>query len=336
MNSPLLSWPGAIAAPDDALDAGVAWHFGDPFVEQRTGERTAIVVDRSNRDVIAVPGEDRLSWLHSLTSQHFLQLTEGQSTESLILDSNGRVERHFGVTHSQDTIWLDTEPGEGAALLAYLEKMRFWSKVEPAVADLGVLSVVGPQAPRVEGGIQRETSYGYDLLVPRSELVDYWKKLLDAGAKPAGSWAFEALRVGALRPRLGVDTDERTIPHEMRWIPSAVHLDKGCYRGQETVARVHNLGKPPRKLVLLHLDGSSEILPEPGEEITLDGRAVGRVGTAVRHHELGTVALALVKRNTSVDAKLNIGDIAAAIDPDSEPEDTGPQAGRQAIERLRG
>ncbi len=80
------------------------------------------------------------------------------------------------------------------------------------------------------------------------------------GRAPAGFDAYEALRVEARRPRFGVDTDHRTIPNELQWLRTAVHLDKGCYRGQETVARVHNLGRPPRRLVLLHLDGVSEVL----------------------------------------------------------------------------
>ena len=91
----------------------------------------------------------------------------------------------------------------------------------------------------------------------------------------------------ARRPRLGVDSDHRTIPNELEWLRTAVHLDKGCYRGQETVARVHNLGRPPRRLVLLHLDGVSEVLAEPGTPVLAGTREVGRVGSVVRHYELG-------------------------------------------------
>src|SRR5205085_9721513 len=119
-----------------------------------------------------------------------------------------------------------------------------------------------------------------DLLVPRAELRARADALLGAGAVPAGLDAFEALRVEARRPRLGVDTDHRTIPNELEWLNTAVHLDKGCYRGQETVARVHNLGRPPRRLVLLHLDGVSEELPAPGTPVQAGARDVGRVGTA--------------------------------------------------------
>jgi len=140
------------------------------------------------------------------------------------------------------------------------------------------------------------------------------ERLTRAGAEPTGIWAFEALRVEARRPRLRNETDHRTIPHEVGWLDSAVHLNKGCYRGQETVARVHNLGRPPRRLVLLHLDGSAETLPATGDPVQLDGRQVGFITTAVRHHELGTVALALLKRNTPDDAALHVGDVAAAID----------------------
>jgi folate-binding protein YgfZ len=178
-----------------------------------------------------------------------------------------------------------------------------------------------------------------DLAVPRAELTDWWRRLTDAGARAAGSWTFDALRVESLRPRLGVDTDERTIPHEVGWIGSAAHVAKGCYRGQETVAKVHNIGRPPRNLLLLHLDGSPEITPEAGDPVLLDGRTVGRVGTVIQHHELGPIALALIKRSTPVDAALLAGSeenqVQAAIDPDSVPPE-GPAPGRAAAANLRG
>ena len=105
-------------------------------------------------------------------------------------------------------------------------------------------------------------------------------------------------------PRFGLDTDHRTIPHEVGWIGTAVHLDKGCYRGQETVARVHNLGRPPRRLVLLHLDGTEGPAARARATWSLDEKAVGSSASAARHYELGPIALALVKRNVPVDATL--------------------------------
>jgi hypothetical protein len=146
-----------------------------------------------------------------------------------------------------------------------------------------------------------------ELLVPRAALAD-----AVATTPLAGTWAAEALRVAAWRPRLGFESDHRTIPHEVDWLRTAVHLQKGCYRGQETVARVHNLGRPPRRLVFLHLDGSEHRLPTHGAAVVHGERQVGFVTTAARHHELGPVALALVKRSTPVDAVLTVDGLAAA------------------------
>lgn len=347
------------------MDEGVAWHYGDPFTEQRAAANSLALVDRSHRSVIKVPGADRLTWLHSLTSQHLEKLPDGASAESLLLDMNGRVEEHFVLTDRDGVAWLDTERSHGASLLRFLTKMVFWSKVEPAAADdeLAVLTVLGPQldspalaalipvpardydtSPLPGGGFVRRMPWpgagSLDLLAPRAQLATWWQAL-SAVAAPAGIWAYEALRVESLRPRLSVDTDERTIPHEASWIggpeeAGAVHLAKGCYRGQETVARVHNLGKPPRHLVLLHLDGSAEGRPETGDDVTAAGRTVGRVGTVVEHHMLGPIALALVKRTIAPETELVAGPCAAAIDPDSVPRHDEIQAGRAAVDRLRG
>ena len=345
-------------------DAAVPAHRGDFLAEQRAMTRTAAVVDRSHRGVLAVPGDDRLSWLHLLLTQHVTELPDGAGTEALVLDLNGRVLHHAVLAHVHQAVWLDTEPGDAPVLLDYLEKMRFWSKVEPrdATAELAVLSLVGPATPDVlaaagvpvpgapygcaplaGGGFVRRMPWpgrdAADLLVPRADKDAWEARLASAGARPAGTMAFEALRVEAVRPRLKVDTDDRTIPHEVGWIESAVHLTKGCYRGQETVARVANLGRPPRRLVLLHLDAGDEELPVPGDAVLRDGRPVGRVGTVALHHELGAVALALVKRSVPVDAELVAGvDARAAparIDPDSVPPETDtPPPGRAA--QLRG
>ena len=346
-------------------DTAVAAHRGDFLAEQRSMTRAAAVVDRSHRGVLAVPGDDRLSWLHLLLTQHVAELPDAAGTETLVLDANGRVLHHAVLAHLDGTVWLDTEPGEVAPLLDYLVKMRFWSKVEPrdATAELAVLSVVGPDTPAVldragvpvpdgayavaalpGGGLVRRMPWprpdAADLLVPRADKDAWWERLTAAGARPAGTMAFEALRVEALAPRLHRDTDDRTIPHEVGWIGPAVHLTKGCYRGQETVARVANLGRPPRRLVLLHLDAGDEELPVPGDPVLRDGRPVGRVGSVVQHHELGPVALALVKRSVPVDAELVAGaDERAAparIDPDSVPPETGaPPPGRSAQLRVR-
>ena len=359
-------------APPDLLpdlppdpDAAVPAHRGDPPAEQRAMARSAAVVDRSHRGVIAVPGEERLSWLHLLLSQHVEQLPEGAGTEALILDAQGRVLHHMLVSNVDGTVWLETDGADLADLLAYLQKMVFWAKVEPrdATAELAVLSLVGPETTAVltaaglpvpegahssaavpGGGLVRRMPWpgpdAADVLVPRAELDAWWTRLTDAGARPAGTMAFEAMRVESRHPRVHLDTDERTIPHEVDWIPSAVHLTKGCYRGQETVARVANMGRPPRRLVLLLLDAGDEELPVAGDQVFRDGRAVGRVGSVTMHHELGPVALALLKRSVPVDAELVAGTderaAPAAIDPDSYvPDDGAPPPGRAAQLRVR-
>jgi folate-binding protein YgfZ len=366
--SRLLTVPDAVASPPGTPDEGLAWHYGDPLGEQRAATTGAAIVDRSTRYVIAISGVERLSWLHTITSQHVAALPAGASAENLSLDVNGRVEHHFVQTDLDGVTWIDTEPSRGPDLLGFLTKMVFWSKAEPRDGnDMAVLSLLGPEAgsPGILGVLGLEalpaepyaavalpgggfvrrmpwpTDDSYDLLIPRDRLVETFTALVSAGARPAGTWAYDALRVVSLRPRIGIDTDDRTIPHEVRWIGGpgehgAVHLDKGCYRGQETVARVHNLGKPPRHLVLLHLDGSADGRPETGDAVTAGGRTVGRIGTIVDHFELGPVALALVKRTITPDTPLVAGPCAASIDPDSIPQDDTVQAGRQAVERLRG
>ncbi|MEV0250370.1 folate-binding protein YgfZ [Nocardia sp. NPDC050712] len=362
--SPLLSVPGAVAGIPESPDAAVAWHYGDPFGEQRAAAQRVAIIDRSHRFVLNITGKERLTWLHTITSQHIANLTDGQSAENLDLDLNGRVLHHFVQTELGETVWIDTEAERGPELLAFLQKMVFWADAKPAAADYAVLSLLGPgianltealgvaglptvlqAVPLPDGGFLRRmpwpTDDSFDLVVPRERLADWWARLTAAGAAPAGMWAFEALRVAAVRPRVGLDTDERTIPHEARWIGGieelgAVHLNKGCYRGQETVARVHNLGKPPRHLVLLHLDGSADERPVPGEDVTAGGRAVGRIGTVIDHFEFGPIALALIKRAVPADTALTAGPTAAAIDPDSVPDHDAPQAGRLAVDRLRG
>lgn len=332
--SPLLDWQGAVAA--DGPDAGVAWHYGNPLGEQRRAVEAAGLVDLSHRDLLVVPGPDRLEWLHAISSQHLSALADGDSTEALVLSPNGHVEQHWNLTELGGQVWLDTEPGTADEVLGYLLKMRFMKRVEPATvtADFAVLALLGPDAatvlaaagvavpagnalPLAGGGFVRPGGNGaYDLVVPRADLAEVAGRLREAGAEPVGTWASEALRAEARRPRLGLDTDHRTLAHEACWIGSAVHLDKGCYRGQETVARVQNLGKPPRRLVLLHLSGDSEQLPAPGSPVERDGRAVGFVGTAVQHYEFGPVALAIVKRGLSAADVLTVDGSPVALDPD--------------------
>ena len=314
MKSPLLDVPGAV--PADGPDTGVAAHYGDPYAEQRALAGSSGLVDRSHRGVIRITGPDRLSWLHSITTQSLEKLAAGDTAEALILSPNGHVEHQLTLTDDGTAVWAHVEPGTAGPLLEFLESMRFMLRVEPAdvSADYGVLTLMGPGRPDPPGAAAATLSapFQMDLVVAREELAGLAAGLRSGGAELAGMWAYEALRIAARRPRLGLDTDHKTIPHEVGWIETAVHLSKGCYRGQETVARVHNLGHPPRRLVFLHLDGSEDALPAHGDPVELAGAGIGFVGSAARHYELGPIALALIKRTVPVDAVLSAAGIAAA------------------------
>jgi hypothetical protein len=303
--SVLLGRPGAVAG--DPPDERVAAHYGDPLREQTV---PAGLVDRSHREVVTVTGPDRLSWLHTLTSQHLTDLAPGVGIEALILSPHGHVEYHMVIVDDGETAWIDVEPGTSAALVDYLERMRFMLRVEVARSDQAVLTLLGP-ASAPDSFRAHAMPWGVDLLVARSEVDAVAGSL---GVPLVGHAAFEAQRVAARRPRLGFETDHRSIPNELPWLQTAVHLSKGCYRGQETVARTHNLGRPPRRLVLLHLDGA---LPERGAPVQAQERTVGWIGTPAYHAELGPIALAVIKRNVADEQPLVAGGIAAAIDPAS-------------------
>ena len=301
MRSPLLDLPGAVAG--DGVDAPVAAHYGSLYGEQRALAAGDGFVDLSHRDVVRISGPDRLTWLHSLTTQLFEGLAPGTWTQALVLSPQGHVEHAFAGVDDGEAFTAHTEPGAAAALVDFLDRMRFMMRVEVAevTSDLAV-------AWRPSGK--------YDL-VPRDQLERY----ADAAGPAAGLWAFEALRIARGEPRFAVDTDPRTIPNEVGWIGPAVHLDKGCYRGQETVARVHNLGRPPRRLTLLHLDGSENRLPAVGADVTDQaGKVVGRAGSSARHHEVGPIALALLKRNVATDAPLVVDGLPAAQEVVVDPE----------------
>lgn len=297
--SPLLDLPGAVEA--DAPDAGIAAHYGSFNHEQRALVEGRASVDLSNRDVLRISGPDRLAYLHSITTQYFEGLQAGREVSALVLDPNGHVEHAFTGIDDGESFVAHTEPGAGPALIDFLDKMRFLMRVEIApVDDLAVIW----------------SSVGYSVVEVGA---------LGSLGSVAGRWAYDALRIARGEPRFGVDTDAKSIPNELGWIEgagpvAAVHLNKGCYRGQETVAKIHNLGRPPRRLVMLHLDGSVDRLPAAGSPVSAaDDEVIGFVGSSARHYELGPIALAVVKRSTPVDAVLQVDGIPATqevvVDP---------------------
>lgn len=364
--SPLLSHvPGAAAegsAQIPSEQASVAWHYGAPFVEQRHLSEDCGIVDRSYYRMIEITGEDRLTYLNTLFTQKLDDAEPGTVTEALNLDANGHVLHHMTVTILSDSVLVDVAPAGFDSLMEYLTKMIFWSKVEIKEADRAIISVMGPNSPEVLAAaglsfpqVGKAASVGnshvrhlnwpgggrIDVAVLRRDLTGAWDALIDAGAAPVGLMAWEAERVVSLRPELALDVDDKTIPHEApRWIATefdaaAVHLNKGCYRGQETVSRVHNVGRSPRVLVMLQLDGSAA-LPQPGDEVTWGKRVVGRVGTVAQHADFGPIALALIKRSAQERDGLAVGECAVRVDPASIDRVDALPPGRVAINRLRG
>jgi folate-binding protein YgfZ len=352
MTTPFTSRAGAVGDPPQ--------HYGDPIGEQRPLASGVAVVDLSDRDVVTITGADRLTWIDSLTSQAIAKLAPGASAETMLLDPTGRIEYVARVLDDGVTTWLLMDAGTGAGFAAFLDRMRFMLQVEVAdrSADFATIGTFGdapaataapngvplvwvdPWAVVQPGGFQyaagEHPSAGWSY---REALVET-ARLGELAALPAaGTLALEALRIAAWRPRALTELDERAIPHEFDWLRSAVHLAKGCYRGQETVAKVHNLGHPPRRLVMLHLDGSDAVLPDAGSEVRLgrpddEGDVVGRVTASARHHELGPIALALVKRSTDVASELTI-DAAGVLVPAAQQVIVPPGAGATAdVPRL--
>ena len=284
-------------------DKGAVWHFGEPVKEQRALEAGTAWADLSHHNIVAVSGVDRLKWLHDLTTQFVSDLQPGVWMPNMILDAKGHVEFQFNVVDDGTTTFLVLDPGHSEQLIEYLTKMKFMLRVDVKDASDDFAVLRAPGAPTEIGGPFA--------LVPRAE-VEEMKKTFGGVATQVGTWALDAERVAAHRPRIGFETDHKSIPNELGVLNGAVHMKKGCYRGQETVAKIYNLGNPPRRLVMLHLDGSDVGFPAVGTKIENDGIVVGFIGTVARHHELGTIALAVVKRNTPIEATLMVGGVPAA------------------------
>jgi len=288
---------------EEGPDKGAVWHFGEPNKEQRALLEGKAWADLSHLSIIAISGDDRLKWLHDLTTQHLTDFGAGLWTSAMILDPRGHVEYQFNLVDDAAAAYLVLDPPFAESLITYLNKMRFMLKVEVRDASSEFAVLRAPGAPTEIGGPFA--------LVPRAELAEM-KATFSSTAMEVGTWALDAERVAAGRPRHGFDTDFKSIPNELGVLHSSVHMNKGCYRGQETVAKIYNLGKPPRRLVMLHLDGHAVVMPPTGTPVMNGEVQVGFLGTVARHHELGPIALAVIKRTTPVDAHLTVEGVAAS------------------------
>lgn len=353
--------------PGAVVDESGLRHLGSPLGEQRALAAGTAIAPLGDRAVLAVPGEDRLSWLDSLASQGLTRLAPGESTELLILDPHGHVEHAASVLDDGQTTWLLVDRQDGEGLLSWLRRMRFRLRVDPrdaggeyavvggtraalaavdAAAPAGMPLVWVDPWPRVSAGghayamIEPHPAAGRDwaeAIVTRAEEQRIADAAADGDVALAGLAAVDALRVAAWRPRWSAEVDERALPHELDWLRTAVHLEKGCYRGQETVAKVHNLGHPPRRIVALQLDGSDSILPAHGDEVFAGDSAVGVVTSAALHYEDGPIALAVVRRTTPTDAVLTVRTADGALVAAQEvivPPEAGATANVPRLPRL--
>ena len=327
--------PGAVGSPPQ--------HYGNPLGEQKALVAGDALVDLSARGIITLGGPDRLTWLDSLTSQSLSGLQPGESAETLLLDPTGRLEHAIRVVDDGETTWLLTD--NAPALAAWLSRMVFMLRVTVTdVSDtyytVGTLGT--PPSDAVVTWVDPwEAGPGHTYAASRPDAPWSYREFVvplsfSWSGPVAGTLALEALRIAAWRPR-STDADERTIPHELDWLRSAVHLTKGCYRGQETVAKVHNLGHPPRRLVLLHLDGT---VPAAGSVVSLPEALEGQVGivtSSALHWDLGPIALAVIKRSVdpTIDLVVTTDDgVIAAAQEVIVPTDAGASANVPRLPRL--
>ena len=334
-------------------------HYGNPMIEQRSLFEGDAVCLMDPAGIISVSGLDRLTWLHSLLSQNLKNLNPGESAEALLLDPQGHIEQLIKIIDDGETTWLMVNQENTQPLLGWLSKMVFRMKVVltdrsadfvlvGSISKKPELAFVSNSHPLVwKDGWPGVTPGGYRYST-REVNYSWFEHLVEVGnvdsalaqASLAGTMAADALRVAAGRPLAASEVDEKSLPHELDLLSTAVHLSKGCYRGQESVAKVHNLGHPPRRLTFLHLDGSEHSLPDVGDEVRVAGqeKVVGKITSAAQHFEMGPIALAVISRSVAEDVQLEVrssGGMIAATQEVIVPQSAGKVVEVPKLPRLK-
>ncbi len=351
----------------------------NPLLEQRAFAAGEAVVILPQHVIFEISGPDRHAWLHAFLAQRIMGLTAGDSTEALMLDANGHVQLAWRVFEEPESTWIFAAPNalyaecsSDTAFETWLRANVFRKKVLIAnrSADFAVVARNGaageyhgvkdaavvwqdPWPAEVAGSVRYSKTpltalaRGYRLsesLVPAAAVaglgVGVGQSVLN-GLPIVGAEALTALRIAAHRPSQLAEVDAKTLPHELDWLSTGVHLSKGCYRGQESVAKVHNLGHPPRRLVLLQLDGSGHFLPEVGDPVFVQGdeRQRGVVTSTAQHFEMGPIALAVINRVTDPAAILVVTSGNETISATQEvivPTDAGAANPRPRKSLLNG
>lgn len=317
--------------------------------------------------IFEISGPDRQTWLHSFFAQKILGMVAGDSAEALMLDATGHVQLAWRVSEAAESTWIFAAPNPLYAECATSEAFETWMKanvfrkkvvIANRSSDFAVFARNGsdgsyksvdgaeivwqdPWPAEIVGSVRYSKAplaalaSGYRLsesLVPSTISVEL---------PVVAAEALTALRIAAHRPSQTAEVDAKTLPHELDWLSTGVHLSKGCYRGQESVAKVHNLGHPPRRLVMLQLDGSGHFLPEVGDPVFVQGddRQRGVITSVAGHFEMGPIALAVINRITDPAAILVVTSGNETISATQEiivPTDAGAANPRPRKSLLNG
>jgi len=283
------------------------------------------MVDRSARGKILVSGPDAAEYLQGQLTNDVEALAEGEGCYAALLDRKGHLQSDMRVLHLPDGLWLDIEPGPAPAVLSHLRTYSIGREVEIAdvTEEWAILALVGPRAAELAGfeGLRPQyaqrirrwqeievlgvaTALGVDLIVRAGDADRLRGLALAAGVVEVGEEAAEIVRIESGTPRFGADMSAETMPAEAGIVDAAVSFTKGCYIGQEPVARLHYKGRPNRQLRGLELSAPAEA----GAELRLGDRTVGRIGSSCVSPARGPIALAIVRREAEPGAELAVGE----------------------------
>ena len=269
------------------------------------------LVERPGRGLLIVSGAEAAEYLQGQLTNDTEAIEPGRWIYAALLDRKGHMQADMRVLRPGEgpELWLDLEPEGLAAASRHLQMYKIGREAEVVDAsdEDTLLSLIGPKATEVARGVESpslRTEAGVDLIVPAGERDRIRDALLAAGAVEVSPEAAEILRIEAGRPRFGAEMGTETMPAEAGIVEQAVSFTKGCYIGQETVARLHYKGKPNR-----HLRGLRFSAPaRPGEALRAGEKEVGRVGGAAVSPALGPIGLAILRREAEPGASLAVGE----------------------------
>ena len=318
--------------------SGAPAHFGNPLAEEAALREGQAFTCLSSLQVLRLTGEDCRRWLHSLSTCDVQNMEEGESREMLLLDPQGHINHAAFLQLEAEAIYLFTDREKIAALEDFLQKMKFRMRVEIsrlAGAVFGFIDFSEEIAARIEqtaqvlwkdpwpqvlaGGAHYGVPPAMHPAAGRRRWLAFYDEKSGAAARmawanilqPAGLLAWEAVRITDWRPRALTEVCGPVFPHELDWLRTALHSSKGCYCGQEAVAKLINLGRVPRRLTYLYLEAGAE-LPSAGAKVYAGGKEVGILTSVTRSYLEGAVGLALLKRSVPVDQVLEVAENIAA------------------------